>query len=74
MRLPHLTLVQTIDIYLKGGAILRRDFIKFSVKYSGDVITGLTWNTDDSEMFYVTMSDISGVQGVRSRYKIRFRH
>jgi hypothetical protein len=74
MRLPRLTRIDTADIYLKGGAVLRRDFIKFSVKYSGDVITGLTWNTDDAKMFYVTMSDISGVQGVRSRYRIRFRH
>jgi hypothetical protein len=74
MRLPRLTRINTIDIYLKGGAILRRDFIKFNIKYSGDIINGLTWNTDDDRMFYVTMSDISAVQTVRNRYRIRFRH
>jgi hypothetical protein len=74
MRLPRLTRIYTIDIYLKGGAVLRRDFRKFVIKFEGDDITGVTWNTDDDKMFYVTMADISAVECVRNRYRFRFRN
>ena len=74
MKLPRLTRIDTAAIYLKGGAVLRRDFRKFTVKWSGDVLTNLKWVTDDDKMFYVTMADISAIEGVRTRYRIRFRH
>jgi hypothetical protein len=74
MKLPRLTCIYTVNIYLKGGTIVQRDFRNFKITYNVDVITSLKWTTDDSSMFYVSLCDISCAQIVRSRYRFRFRH
>lgn len=73
MRLPRLTYVYTVDIYLKGGAVLRKDFTDFKWKYSGSEITNLNWRSLPGDSFFVAIDQIAAISKISERRRIIFR-
>jgi len=73
MRLPRLTRIHTVDIYLKGGAVIRKDFTQLSWKAEAEGITNLKWTCGDGMNFVVVLDEIASINVVSSRVRIRVR-
>ncbi len=74
MRLPRLTNIYIVDIYLKSGAVQRKEFLEFGWKYNGDDgITSLKWKTADGNSWFVCLGEISSINVVAQYTRIRLR-
>jgi hypothetical protein len=74
MKLPRLTKIFTVDIYLKSGAVQRKEFLEFSWKYTGDEgITSLKWKTADGSSWSVRLDSIDSINVISHRTRIRLR-
>jgi hypothetical protein len=75
MKLPRITKVSTVEIYLKSGSKVRCDFRTFRYVMDDGTIASLRWQEDSKNCaFFVTLSEIACIVTVRTRRRIRFRH
>jgi hypothetical protein len=74
MKLPRLTKIFTVDIYLKSGTVQRKEFLEFSWKYTGDEgITSLKWKTADGNHWFIDLNSIASINVISYRTRIRLR-
>ena len=74
MRLPRLTNIHTVELFLKGGAVVCKEFTDFSWKYNGNGVTSLKWKTADGSPFYIDLDSIASISVVSRRVRFRLRH
>lgn len=74
MKIPFLQRVNTVDVHLKGGTVIRKDFLKFNWQYNGDDgIISLKWQTADGTPCFVNINSIEGIVVVKSKIRFRLR-
>jgi hypothetical protein len=73
MKLPRRTEIFTVQLTMRGGAVIEKDFFEFAWTYNnGGGISELTWR-EVQGTFWVDITEISAINVVGSQTQLLWR-